>query len=618
MKRRIIQIIYIYIAISSFFSLTPAVFATGINTYALNELGMTVLLPSDFIVFTRALKLNDPNLDTYSLTKDEMLELMLSRNIYLNAWDEDINFEIIITMIDSPLVDFNLYSDTVLSTIATSFKSEYEKVGIKYVKSEIYKHEQAKFLKIYISQKNEDKTVYGLQYYTVYDDKAINITMQSYSGDITSSNEATLKTIIDSATFETEPQIADPFATPTSAFTYTDTKTQTSFTVPANWIEVPLSKPRDFIDVKFMSNKEYGMVIMYGAYDLWDAMTASERTGYSRADIDNTILTKSEIAEMGGFYGGEISLVNYNGIEYYKTTGKGTNKSYGFDLTGTMTGIFLIENGYMHLFQFSGSSDNEYYDDFESLLQSVKYQHNRAVSKPRNSVKNSNTDISNEFSLPNLFIDLIFTIFIYSLPIMIYRYAIKKEPVDSHKAKWITIIYGIVSFIVMSILKYMLVEKIAGYAIWFWSYVNYRMLIGGTKKYVSVEPSNENESSTEKTYDCDLYKYPVLGGGDEDIDDDVRHTSGDKGIMSGDSIEIMFQDGSDINFCHKCGNKLQPDSEFCNKCGTKIPNVRSAKSETVEDKNNCEVSSGRCLMCGIQSFHLVENICDYCRNKYNL
>lgn len=216
---------------------------------------------------------------------------------------------------------------------------------------------------------------------------------------------------------------------------------------------------------------------------------------------------------------------------------------------------------------------------------------------------------------------------------MIYRYAIKKEPVDSHKAKWITIIYGIASFIVMSILQYMLNEKIAGYAIMFWSFVNYRMLIGGTKKYVTVYPSNKNESSTERTYDCDLYKYPVLGVGNVDIDDDVSHISGDKGIMSDDSTEIMFQDGSDINFCHKCGNKLQPDSEFCNKCGIKIPNVRSAKNEyekinkitqveneknRAEDKNNCEKSSGRCLMCGIHSFNLVESVCDYCRNKYNL
>lgn len=298
MKRKIIQIIYIYIAISSFFSLTPAVYATGINTYALNELGMTVSLPSDFIVFTRDLKLNDLNLDTNSLTKDEMLELMLSKNIYLNAWDEDINFEIIITMVDNPLEDLNLYSDTVLSTMATSLESEYEKVGIKYIKSEIYKHEQAKFLKIYISQLNGDKTLYGLQYYTVYADKAINITLQSYSGNINSTNEATLKAIIDSVAFETEPQVAKLSSSPTSAFTYTDKKTQTSFTVPANWIEVPLSKPRDFIDVKFMLNKEYGMVIMYGTYDLWDAMTVSERNGYSRADIDNTILTKNEIEEM--------------------------------------------------------------------------------------------------------------------------------------------------------------------------------------------------------------------------------------------------------------------------------------------------------------------------------
>ena len=55
--------------------------ATG--TYDLDELGMSIELPSDHVVFTRDIKANDPNLSAYGLTKDGLSSLMQERSIYL-------------------------------------------------------------------------------------------------------------------------------------------------------------------------------------------------------------------------------------------------------------------------------------------------------------------------------------------------------------------------------------------------------------------------------------------------------------------------------------------------------------------------------------------------------
>ena len=88
--------------------------------------------------------------------------------------------------------------------------------------------------------------------------------MQSYSGQITASQEAVIKSIVDSAEFDTDPQTAETNFLPTDAFTYTDTKTHTTFLVPANCVETPLTEERESIDVKFTSLKEDGMSIMYG------------------------------------------------------------------------------------------------------------------------------------------------------------------------------------------------------------------------------------------------------------------------------------------------------------------------------------------------------------------
>ena len=90
-----------------------------------------------------------------------------------------------------------------------------------------------------------------------------------------------------------------------------------------------------------------------------------------------------------------------------------------------------------------------------------------------------------------IFVDLLITIAIYSLPIIIYRYAIRQRPVKRKTAKIITIVYGVVAFLVMSIIVYSISRSaISGSAIVFWSFVNYRMLISGAQEETEEPPKN--------------------------------------------------------------------------------------------------------------------------------
>jgi hypothetical protein len=373
MKRRFMCMTFILVLLIS----APA-YAVNSVEYELEELGLTISIPSDYVVFTRNTSADDPNLSAYGLTKDGLLSFLTESNNYLNAWNDVANQEVFITMVDSPLVDFNLCSDTILAMIATSFEPEYAKMGITVIKTEIYQHSQAKFVKTYISHPNGDATAYGLQYYTVYADKAINIILKSYSGQITSSQESTLKSIVDSASFDTQPQTAETEFVSTTPFTYTDSETQTSFTVPANWVESSLSKTRDYIDVKFVSLEEEGLCIMYGSYDLWNEMTETEkaevrRSGFNRSDMDNSIITKADVAEMYCIPTDDIKMAIYHGNEYYMATVTSSTSAYGADFSVTGTFAIRIDNGYMYFFQFSGTRDNEFFDDFESMLSSVNY-----------------------------------------------------------------------------------------------------------------------------------------------------------------------------------------------------------------------------------------------------
>lgn len=536
-------------------SMSTTVFAASSKSYQLDDLGMSIDIPSGYVTFTRNISDNDPNLATYGLNKKDLSDLMKSGNIYLNAWDKDVTFEIVVTMIDSTITDFNLMSDTMLNTLASSFKSEYANSGVTVEKYEVYQHDQAKFIKIYINQPNGSDKAYGLQYYTVYDNKAINVTMQSYSGKIDSNKEAILQSIVSTVHFAKEPLKLE--STPdTAAFTYKDKDTGTEFVVPANWTQDTLSKDRQFLDVKFTSNQEPGLCILYGSTDMWSEMSASEKKGYSRADLNNELFTLDEFAETMGVPKSNVSTVSYGDKEYYKYTTTMTSSSYGVNLEVTMTCLMRIENGYAYTFQFSGDNKNAYYKDFESLLGSVKYP---AIQS------SASANLMSEFSVVNILLSLLITIIIYSVPIIIYRYGIAKKPIEKGRAKKITIIYAVIAFIAMSALIFMINGSgAAGGAIMLWSWINYKVLTGGKTQ------KNENSEEFEAISDTVTYVEPV-----ERMTEPPVHS--DRILINTMSAPIEESQPSetdesldDIVFCYKCGTKLSKSNQFCHKCGTKI------------------------------------------------
>ena len=52
------------------FCLLPSYAFAANSTYELDELGMSIELPSNHVVFTRDIEANDPNLSAYGLTKE--------------------------------------------------------------------------------------------------------------------------------------------------------------------------------------------------------------------------------------------------------------------------------------------------------------------------------------------------------------------------------------------------------------------------------------------------------------------------------------------------------------------------------------------------------------------
>ncbi|MEL7658912.1 MAG: zinc ribbon domain-containing protein, partial [Bacillota bacterium] len=89
----------------------------------------------------------------------------------------------------------------------------------------------------------------------------------------------------------------------------------------------------------------------------------------------------------------------------------------------------------------------------------------------------------------------------------------------------------------------------------FWSYVNYRMLIGGKKPQIAAEKATAEERGS---LVVEQQPYPKA-----DASVSVRETIS--------SQEQKGSERSEIKYCHKCGSRLLSDSKFCYRCGTKTP-----------------------------------------------
>ncbi len=426
MKKRVFAIACVIIIL--FVPITTL--ALGMETYNIEEIGITIDIPSDWVAFTRDIDESNPILKNYGYTKEQLLAYMKESGIFLNAAPQDGSIEVIVRSFEIDFEDLNLLSDSELKTCSDGIVAEGEKAGMTITPVyEPYQHKQAKFLIFNIQQKIGNTTVYGIEYFSVVNRKSIAITMQSYTGSMLSN-----------------------------------------------------SQEQEFKDI-----------------------------------IDST--------------------------------------------------------------HFSGAS--------------------AIVDQTNSQAKNTSNNIDSRLSITNIVFGLLLTSLVYTIPIIIYRYLIHKEPVEKKRGRTITIIYAVCAFILMSLIKYVLGDSNpAGYSIVLWSYINYNILVRAKKKarkcseenigstiYTSsdigiqfdstptiIQDSQVNINSTPST--CgeaseDIHFPTIIE--EKSIPDNQPSSEHISSLPSPYSIcDHRRLEKQPYVYCHQCGVQLPANAKYCNRCGTQL------------------------------------------------
>lgn len=538
MKRIITSI---FISICVFFLFPIGVQAETSTTYYFDEFGISIDIPEDFFVYTREICESEPDVSYYQ----DMLNFMQTNSIYMEAFNVNNTHEFVITAVAKPGWDFTTINDSLFETMINLAQYDYVGTNITYLKAEAYQHEQIKFIKVYICQPVGEDTMYSLQYYTIFNGIAMNFTYHSYYGELSVEDETLLQSIVDGVVFDVnsdEPieTVIPEVVETTPSFIYTDDESGVTFTVPENWIETPMTEERETLDVKFTSNLKDGLTIIFSSQDVYEMGISEAPNIHSRSDVNNSILTKADVAEICGCLEQNVSMVSYGGSEYFCAEYENVESVYGLTINIPMVYLMRLENGWMYTFQYGGEKGSEYFDDFTNLVSSVKYPAVKSefiedmASKPIESQpteeqgvvenKPGRTDIevwdeeevglfftnfAEEYS--KLIIILLCTqlvLIIYILPIIVYRYGIRKQRLEKKRAGLIAGIYSVCASILVTVLGMIIVSSfVPGISVLLCGFVNYCLLVEG-KKNVTKEKK-----------------------------------------------------------CRFCGTEMAPDAPFCDKCG---------------------------------------------------
>lgn len=338
--------------------------------YEVSEMGISLEIPDEYIVFTRDMDKNDPAFADFGVSKETLMDQFDTGHIYLNAVLPSGNEEIVVTMEENIISEFNGLGETSLLMLASTLKDGYEEYGISVSSYDIYHHPQLEFIRIYFN--TTDKTTYGLQYYTIYGGQAMNFTMRSYDRPISGSQERTIQNVVDSVDLHFYVPTKTPVAE-TPAFVHTDPDTGTTFTVPANWSVQPFSKERDILDIQFSCAEDPALMISYASYDLWSELSFFEKLFMSRSKAEELLSSTEYIAEMMEVPESSISKKVFNGKEYYFVETTYATEMYGMNFSSKVNLAVHIEDSWCYMFYFYGESNNPRYDEFVQLVKSVEY-----------------------------------------------------------------------------------------------------------------------------------------------------------------------------------------------------------------------------------------------------
>ncbi len=171
------------------------------DKYDIDELGMTIKIPKEYLVITRTLERDDEVFKTLGLDYDETMTAFTAANIYLQATSDDSLLKVTLTKTsDKNSEAINNYSDLSSSqrkTVLDAFLADD-----MYTSGVEIKHNGNIFFDMSFTQQSQSGDIYGYQCHSVINGMNINLTLQKYNEELANDEIKIVTNIANSINFD--------------------------------------------------------------------------------------------------------------------------------------------------------------------------------------------------------------------------------------------------------------------------------------------------------------------------------------------------------------------------------------------------------------------------------
>ncbi|PKM90472.1 MAG: hypothetical protein CVU87_02015 [Firmicutes bacterium HGW-Firmicutes-12] len=201
--------ILVALLLCSLLYVTPA-YAINLSSCRYEEGAFSLSLPADWILFTPDIADEDPNLSIMDTNGETLRNKMLENNVVFNSVYPDLSQEVTVSWFKNirsrVTFDYNILQPDALSEQAQSIIDHEFDGDINvpsYLSFDKYHNGQALFLRFKgVIMKGETSYAEFIQYSTVINGNACNISLHTYGQSLTAKDEVLLQEIIDSLSFD--------------------------------------------------------------------------------------------------------------------------------------------------------------------------------------------------------------------------------------------------------------------------------------------------------------------------------------------------------------------------------------------------------------------------------
>ncbi len=185
----------------------PFIIYAAEQEYSISAIDLIVKVTDELNVLTRNVTESHPALEKLGedATATSVRTTFIQNNIYLNAFPDDLAYEVVVTASEingENVVNFKDMADSEFTDYMNNVKAQFDaSEHEELLEIDIYENSTSKYIRSYAHSTLNEASVYVTRYYTVINGYNYYFTLQTNDLEVNDTLENTLKNIVDSANY---------------------------------------------------------------------------------------------------------------------------------------------------------------------------------------------------------------------------------------------------------------------------------------------------------------------------------------------------------------------------------------------------------------------------------